>query len=145
MDSSANSFGTKKDKLGNLEIGMNIWAGLDTFIEGPLELTDFPMTPEQLSLNMVEGNITKKLKHSFDVIFPAISRKKIKLSHSDILGNENTFVDVNDLPIGSVIVRTEAGFDPLVTLAPPIKLKSCGTEFEKISVLEFEERDVQFR
>ena len=83
---------------------------------------------------MVEGNITKKLnyKHSFDIIFPAISRKKTKLSHSDILGNKNTFVDVNDLPIGSVIVRTQAGFDPFVTLAPPIK--SCGTEFEKISV-----------
>ena len=63
------------------------------------------------------------------------------MPHSDIIGNKNTFMDVNDLPLGSVIVRTEAGFDPLVTLAPPIK--SCGTEFEEKYVVE--ERDVQFR
>ena len=45
----------KEENVKGLEVGSTIWAGLDTFIDGSLEFTDFPMNTQQLSLNMVEG------------------------------------------------------------------------------------------
>ena len=85
MDFDSSKLKMKEESVKGLEVGSKIWAGLDTFIDGSLEFTDFAMSPKQLSLNMVEGVVTKKLKRSFDLIFPAISRKKINIFHSDIL------------------------------------------------------------
>ena len=98
----------KTEKVKNLQVGANIWAGLDTFLSGSLHFSDYPMNPEQLALNMIEGKVERKLKRSFDVIFPSIVQ------------NPNTFVDKDDLPEKSVIVRKEHDIDPLVTLAPKI-------------------------
>ena len=133
----------KTEKVKNLQVGANIWAGLDTFLSGSLHFSDYPMNPEQLALNMIEGKVEKKLKRSFDVIFPSISNKRISMSHSDIVQNPNTFVDKDDLPEKSVIVRYEhVDIDPLVTLAPKI-LSSESSDAERISVLE--RRDKEYR
>ena len=52
----------KTEKVKNLQVGANIWAGLDTFLSGSLHFSDYPMNPEQLALNMIEGKVEKKLK-----------------------------------------------------------------------------------
>ena len=55
MDLDSIKLKIKEENVKGLEVGSKIWAGLDTFIGGSLEFTDFPMNTQQLSLNMVEG------------------------------------------------------------------------------------------
>ena len=77
MDSSKKSPAPSKDEqTANLKVGDLIWAGLDTFYSGDLRFSDFPMSPNQLSLNMVEGTIAKKLKRSYEAIFQQCLRKE---------------------------------------------------------------------
>ena len=51
----------KTEKVKNLQVGANIWAGLDTFLSGSLHFSDYPMNSnrEQLALNMIEGKLKR--------------------------------------------------------------------------------------
>lgn len=114
---------TKTQKVERIQVGSKIWAGLDTFYQGPdLSLSDYPLTPDQLSLNLVEGVCVKRLKRSIEVQFPDnICRKRIVFLQKDICENRNTYVDEVDLPSKAVIVKSNEEIDYLAGLAPPLQ------------------------
>ena len=116
-------FLTMSQKVERMDVGSKVWAGLDTFYEGPdLSLTDYPMTSDQLALNLVEGECVKKLKRSFEVQFPAdICKRRVVFLHKDLSENRNTFVDEGDLPKEAVVVKSSDDIDYIVGQAPLLR------------------------
>ena len=104
---------TKSQKVERMDVRSKVWAG---FYEGPdLSLTDYPMTSDQLALNLVEGECVKKLKRSFEVQFPAdICKRRVVFLHKDLSENRNTFVDEGDLPKEAVVVKSSDDIDYIV-------------------------------
>ena len=133
-------FLTKSQKIETMNVGSKVWAGLDTFYQGPdLSLTEYPLSSEQLALNLVEGKCVKKMKRSFEIEFPSkICKKKVVLNHKDLLDNQNTFVDEGDLPKKSIIVKSGDDMDYLVGLAPPLK-ENGEDDFKEIVQLREEQ------
>ena len=137
----------KSQKIERIAEGSKIWAGLDTFYEGPdLSLTDYPMTPDQFALNLVEGHCVKKLKRSLEVQFPAdICKNRVVFSHKDLCENRNTFVDEADLPKNGAVIKSGEDIDYIVGLAPVVNESSELEEMKATFLLREQQYKIELK
>jgi hypothetical protein len=91
----------------------------------------------------VYGNlprVQKKLKHSVDVIFPAIDPFNVlTLKDCDILKNSHTYLSGSHFPDAAVVIKNESDIDYVVGVGP--KKLGLGSSFEeKLAVMEEREK-----